>query len=359
VKVALVSPYSLEVYGGVQNQVRGLAHALAATEDVTVIAPGKSIELDGVRTVGVGRVSSVPANGSRAPIALDPRSWFATREILHKIAPDIVHVHEPFVPMVGLAALQSHVAPVVATFHRGGSGRMYPLLEPLLRRDFEKIGERVAVSEEALATLRKVFGSSAASIEVVANAIDLERFSRAEKTGSSGQPVVVFVGRHETRKGLSVLLEAFGSGIGDARLEVIGDGPEHAKLLQRFSRPGVVDFLGAIDDRALADHVAGAQVCVAPSLSGESFGVVLLEAMAARTAVIASALPGYRLAAGDAAEFVAPGDAAALRQMLAALLESADRREALVTRGAARASHHSFTALAERYLAIYRSLLGF
>jgi phosphatidylinositol alpha-mannosyltransferase len=358
VKIALVSPYSLEVFGGVQSQVRGLASALAATEDVTVIAPGKSIELAGVRAIGVGRVSSVPANGSRAPIALAPRSWFATREILHGVAPDVVHVHEPFVPMVGLSTLQSHVAPVVATFHRGGSGRIYPLLAPLLRRDFERIDERVAVSEEALATLRKVFGSRVGAIEVVANAIDLDRFSSAEKNGSSGRPVIVFVGRHETRKGLSVLLEAFGSGIGDARLEVIGDGPEHAKLLHRFNRPGVVDFLGAIDDQAVADHVAGAQVFVAPSLSGESFGVVLLEAMAARTAVIASALPGYRLAAGNAAEYVAPGDAAALRKALVTLLESANRREDLVARGVVRASRHSFGLLAERYLAMYRSLAG-
>jgi phosphatidyl-myo-inositol alpha-mannosyltransferase len=358
VRIALVSPYSLEVHGGVQNQVRGLANALSPTEDVTVIAPGGSIELDGAQSVGVGRVSSVPANGSRAPIALDPRSWFATREILRGLNPDVVHVHEPFVPMVGLATSRSHIAPMVATFHRGGTGRMYPLLAPLLRGDFEKIKERVAVSEEALETLRKVFGSVAASVAVIPNAIDLERFSHASKNGSSGQPVVVFVGRHETRKGLSVLLEAFGTGVGNARLEVIGDGPEHKKLLQRFSRPGVVDFLGAIDDQALADHVAGAQVFVAPSLSGESFGVVLLEAMAARTAVIASALPGYQLAAGDAAEFVPPGDAASLRKSLMALLESPDRREALVAKGMNRASHHSFSALAARYLAIYRSLLG-
>lgn len=357
-KIALVSPYSLEVYGGVQNQVRGLAQALSLSADVTVIAPGGSIELARVRTVGVGRVSSVPANGSRAPIALAPRSWSATRETLRGLDPDVVHVHEPFVPTVGLAALRSHVAPLVATFHRGGAGRIYPLLAPLLRGEFEKIGERVVVSEEALDTLRRVFGPLAASIVVVPNAIDLERFSHAAKSGSSGQQVVVFVGRHEARKGLSVLLEAFGDGLGDARLEVIGDGPEQAKLLQRFSRPGVVDFLGAIDDRALADHVAGAQVLVAPSLSGESFGVVLLEAMAARTAVIASALPGYRLAAGDAAEFVPPGDPTALRAALTTLLESPDRREALVAKGVIRASHHSFSALAERYLAIYRSLLS-
>jgi phosphatidyl-myo-inositol alpha-mannosyltransferase len=357
VKIALVSPYSLEVYGGVQNQVRGLAQALSPNEDVTVIAPGGSIELDGMSTIGVGRVSSVPANGSRAPIALGPRSWSATREILRGLRPDVVHVHEPFVPMVGLAALRSHVAPVVATFHRGGTGRMYPILAPLLRGDFDKIDARVAVSEEARETLRKVFGSSAASIPVMANAVDLERFSHASKNGSVAKPVVVFVGRHEARKGLSVLLEAFGAGLGDARLEVIGDGPEHAKLVQRFGRPGVVDFLGAIDDRALADHVAGAQVFVAPSLSGESFGVVLLEAMAARTAVVASALPGYELAAGDAAEFVSPGDAIALRKTLVAVLGSAERREALVEKGVARASHHSFSALAERYLAIYRSLL--
>jgi phosphatidyl-myo-inositol alpha-mannosyltransferase len=358
VKIALVSPYSLGVYGGVQSQVRGLARALSASADVTVIAPGGSFELDGVRTVGVGRVSSVPANGSRAPIALGPRSWSETRETLRRLDPDVVHVHEPFVPTVGLATLRSHVAPLVATFHRGGAGRVYPLLAPLLRGDFKKIGARVAVSEEALETLRKVFGPLATSISVVANAIDLERFSEAPKGGSSGRQVVVFVGRHETRKGLAALLEAFGEGIGDARLEVIGDGPEHAKLLQRYSRPGVVDFLGAIDDQALAKHVAGAQVFVAPSLSGESFGVVLLEAMAARTAVIASALPGYRLAAGDAAEFVSPGDPAALRKALTTLLESPERREALVAKGVIRASQHSFSALAERYMVIYRSLLA-
>ena len=357
-RIALVSPYSLEVYGGVQNQVRGLAQALAASEDVTVIAPGASIAVGDTATKGIGRVTSIPANGSRAPITLAPSSWLATRDLLRSIHPDVVHVHEPFVPMVGLAALRSHVAPVVATFHRGGTGRFYPLLAPLLRRDFQGIGARVAVSDEALDTLRKVFGSTAGSIPVLSNAIDLERFSRAAQSGPTSRPVVVFVGRHETRKGLSVLLEAFGAGISDARLEVIGDGPEHAKLLQRFSRPGVVDFLGAIDDQAMADHVAAAEVLVAPSISGESFGIVLLEAMAARTSVIASAIPGYQLAAGDAAAFVPPGDATALRGALAELLASPERRADLVSRGVTRANGHSFRGLAAQYLQIYHSLLA-
>jgi len=357
VKVALISPYSLEIYGGVQNQVRGLAVALSATEDVTVIAPGRSVEISGAETIGVGRVSSIPANGSRAPIALGSRAWRTTSEVLRTLRPDVVHVHEPFVPMVGLATLHSHVAPVVATFHRGGAGRVYPLLAPLLRGAYNAIDERVAVSKEALDTLYKVFGATAQSIEVVANAIDLERFADASKVESSGQPVVVFVGRHETRKGLSVLLEAFGSGVGGARLEVIGDGPEHAKLLDRFDRPGVVDFLGAIDDQAMAARVGAAQVLVAPSISGESFGIVLLEAMAARTAVIASALPGYQFAAGDAAQFVPPGDVTALRTTLGELLATPELLASLVAKGASRASGHSFHALADRYLSIYHALL--
>jgi phosphatidylinositol alpha-mannosyltransferase len=260
--------------------------------------------------------------------------------------------------MVGLAALRSEVAPVVATFHRGGAGRIYPLLAPLLRRDFQGIEARVAVSDEALETLRKVFGAAAASIPVLPNAIDLQRFSRAADAAVPEQPVVVFVGRHETRKGLSVLLRAFGTGIGDARLEVIGDGPAHTKLSRRFSRPGVVDFLGALGDQEMAARVAGAEVLVAPSISGESFGVVLLEAMAARTAVIASSIPGYQLAAGDAAAFVPPGDAGALRATLAELLASPERRADLVARGTLRAREHSFPALAARYLTIYRSLLA-
>lgn len=357
-KIALVSPYGLEVFGGVQNQVRGLAAALAEREDVTVISPGRPIAVGDALSTGVGRISSVPANGSRAPIALAPRSWTETRDLLRNIRPDVVHIHEPFVPMVGLAALRSDVAPVVATFHRSGAGRLYPLLAPLLRRDFQRCGARVAVSDEARDTLRRVFGPIVDSMPVLANAIDLERFSRASAHAPTAQPVIIFVGRHEARKGLSVLLQAFGAGIGDARLEVIGDGPEHAKLLQRFNRPGVVDFLGALDDQAMADRVAAAEVLVAPSLSGESFGVVLLEAMAAKTAVLASAIPGYQLAAGDAAAFFPPGDAAALRRALTELLASGERRTELVSRGELRASGHSFTALATQYQTIYRSLLA-
>lgn len=353
-----MSPYSLEVYGGVQNQVRGLAESLAATEDVSVIAPGRSVALGNLVTIGVGRVTTVAANGSRAPISLSPRSWAATRHALRDLDPDVVHIHEPFVPTVGLASLKSDAAPTVATFHRGGAGRFYPFLAPLLRADFARLAVHVAVSEEARATLRDVFGAAASTAQILPNAIDLERFSSAAIAQESRLPVVVFVGRHEPRKGLEVLLRAFGEGIADARLEVIGDGPEREQLERRFSRAGIVDFLGAIDDQAMAEHLGAAQVLVAPSVTGESFGVVLLEAMAARTAVVASAIPGYELAAGDAAAFVPPADAASLRRTLTELLARPDERADLVLKGIPRARSHSFSALARQYLGIYSRLLS-
>jgi len=356
-KIAFVSPYSLEVFGGVQGQVMGLANALADTDEVEIIAPGAAQLRGKVHVHGVGPVTSVPANGSRAPIALGVRQWRATGELLRRFRPDVVHVHEPFVPVVGLAALRSGLAPIVATFHRGGAGRFYPLLAPVLRRDFQRISQVVAVSKEAAITLDAVFGQGARAISILPNAIDVDRFERASVLPSS-RPVIVFVGRLEARKGLTVLLEAFGDGISDARVEVIGDGPERERLERHFGRPGAVEFLGALDDLEMASHLASAEIFVAPALSGESFGVVLLEAMAARTAVIASSIPGYRLAGADAAMFVPPGDVEALRAAIIGLLASPDRRQVLLAAGRARAEAHSFSFLAGAYREIYESTLG-
>jgi phosphatidylinositol alpha-mannosyltransferase len=354
----MVSPYDVGVFGGVQNQVLGLARvfAISGGDDVAVFSPGRSDRRGGVQIIGVGRVVQVHTNGSVAPISIAPSAWRATKRALREFHPDVIHVHEPFVPAVGLAAARTRFAPIVATFHRGGAGSIYPHLGPLLRSTLAGLAVRTAVSEEAIVTLEAVFGSALSPVTILANAIDADRFADAVPVEHSGQ-LVVFVGRHEQRKGLRVLLEAFGDGLGDARLVVIGDGPESRRLRAQYARVGVVDFLGAVDNATMASYVTSADLVVAPSLSGESFGVVLLEAMAANTAVIASDIPGYRLAAGAAARFFPPGDVATLRAAIAELLESPMKREALVVAGSARANEHSFKALAVAYRAIYESLL--
>lgn len=364
-RVALVAPYDLGVPGGVQGQVLGLARALAGTgDDVLVVAPGDPARwlgrpVDGVRLTGTGAVVSVPANGARAPIAASPLAGRRTLAALARFGPDVVHVHEPLVPGPAAAALRRSVAPVVATFHRAGAGAGYRLLGPVARPLVGRAAALVAVSEAARQTLCAVVGPSAERAEIVPNGVDLDRFDRARRRARRGPGLrVVFVGRLERRKGAEVLLAAVpllrAATEPDPGLAVVvvGDGPLRPRL--EAGAPAGVAFRGRLDDEALADEVAAADVLVAPSLEGESFGVVLLEAMAAGTAVVAADLPGYRLAAGAAARFVAPGDPAALARALGALLADDDARAALVARGLAQAATSGFGALAEAYRGRYR-----
>jgi phosphatidylinositol alpha-mannosyltransferase len=203
---------------------------------------------------------------------------------------------------------------------------------------------------------------------LIANGVDLRRY--AHDVGAdeppSGPLTIVFVGRHEERKGLVVLLEAFerlrkdaaSQQVRHARLNVVGDGPATVQLKERFGSDDAISWLGAVDDAEKARELASADVFVAPSLRGESFGVVLLEAMAAGTAVIASDLPGYRLAAGDAARFVPPGDAPTLATALEAVLEDAHERARLRGLATERVRGFSLDAIAEQYMELYEALIG-
>lgn len=375
-RVALVAPYDLGAPGGVQGQVLGLARALARAGDhVLVVAPGYpdrwlgAAAADGVHLAGTGAVVAVPANGSRAPIAASPLAGHRALAALDRFRPDVVHVHEPFVPGPAVTAMRRSGAPVVATFHRAGAGAGYRLLGPLLRPLAGRAALLIAVSEAARQTLGAVVGPLAERAEIVPNGVDLERFDQARRLAPAGSGQrIVFVGRLERRKGAEVLLAALallatrpdtGTGAGtNARVEltVVGDGPLRPRL--EAGAPARVTFRGRLEDGALADEVAAADVLVAPSLDGESFGVVLLEAMAAGTAVVASDLPGYRLAAGDAARFVVPGDPAALAEALGALLADDEARATLAARGLARAATCDFAAVAAAYRARFGRLVA-
>lgn len=359
-RVALVCPYSCTVPGGVQAQVLGLARALEAVGDeVVVVAPADEpagavapAELGGARFIAVGHSLPVPVNGSRAPVAPWPTTMARTARALRSVAPDIVHVHEPLVPGAALAALALGPRPVVATFHRSGLDAAYRAYGRVVGPLADRLAATFAVSAEAAATARTALRRHAGALEIVPNGVELERFADVEPVVSTA-PTVVFVGRHEQRKGLAVLLEAARRLAPDVELWVLGDGPdsEHLRRSAPAGRPIV--WLGRVDDATRAARVAGADLYVAPSLGGESFGVVLLEAMAASTAVVASDLPGYRLAAGDAAAFVAPGDPGELAATITRLLADDGARRRLVEAGTRRAAEHSMAAVAARYRAAY------
>ncbi len=373
-RVALVCPYSLSRPGGVQGQVVGLARELSGRgHPVTVFAPLDDVAdaPDGVDLVASGRSVPMPANGSRAPVSLSPMGVAHGVKALRRGRFDVVHVHEPFAPGLPYGLLvASGMPPLVATFHRSGASAFYSLLGPVAKVAARRFAVRCAVSEAARQTAAAAIGGD---YQVLFNGVEVDRFRDADPWPKDG-PTVLFLGRHEERKGLRVLLEACrsvtgagadsGKGTGaNAVLWIAGDGPETESLKRRFPESPTIHWLGVLSDEEKVGRLAAADVLCAPSLGGESFGMVLLEAMAANTLVVASDIDGYRDVVGADAVLVPPGDAGALAEALGSVLwpgengrdGSGDPRPAHLAAASARAEQWSMNRLAERYETLYRS----
>jgi phosphatidylinositol alpha-mannosyltransferase len=359
VRVVLICPYSLSLPGGVQGQVLGLARTLRQRGiAATVLGPcdGPPPEAG---VISAGRSVPLAANGSVAPLALDPTTIRRTLDVLDAEQPDVLHLHEPLVPGPALTALMAGSVPAVGTFHASGRVPAYVWLRPAVRAVARRIGIRTAVSPEARALAERWLGGAC---HVLPNGVEVERFAKAGELhlppGDAERRAILFVGRHEPRKGLDVLLEAFARLDRDVVLWVAGEGPNTSALAA--SAPPGVEWLGRISDEELTQRLRAASVFCAPSLHGESFGVVLLEAMAAGTPVVASDISGYRDVARPEKEAVlgAAGDPAALADGLRRVLDDSTLAGRLVEAGAARAASFSMDRLAARYVDLYEALLA-
>jgi phosphatidylinositol alpha-mannosyltransferase len=369
-RAALLCPYSLSVPGGVQGQVLGLADRLHSLgHQATVLAPvddRRGRVASTLRPVGMpnivslGRSLPVKANGSVAPVALGPTASYRALAALRSGRFDVLHIHEPFAPGASYACLMLSKQALVGTFHRSGESILYRLLGPVARPLAGRLQIRCAVSGEALATAERALGGT---YELIANGVDVERFATAEPWPTVG-PTVMFVGRHEARKGLSVLLEAFSNvNNPDAVCWVAGSGPDTDELQKRYPPSESLHWLGRIDDAELASRLRGSQVACFPSTGGESFGVVLLEAMAARCAIVASDLPAYRAVADGLADLAEPGDPVALARKLEVALSDAASgvglsSEAALDRASARVESWSLDVMAGRYVSVYEKALA-
>jgi phosphatidylinositol alpha-mannosyltransferase len=352
-RVAMTCPYSMSRPGGVQGQVLGLARELRKLGvDVRVIAPcdGPPPE-PGV--VCVGPSVEWNSNGSVAPISPGRATARRTAEVLRSIEPDLVHLHEPAVPGPCLTALIGFSGPMVATYHASGELAHQWTRAPL-RSLMARVACRVVVSESALDTARANWTGD--DYVMLWNGIEIDRIADAIPAASERR-AVLFLGRHEPRKGLAPLLDAWAGIDRDAVLWVAGTGPQTDELRAR-AVPNV-EWLGSVTDAERNARLRGATVFCAPSLHGESFGVVLLEAMAARAAIVASGIEGYRnVARADVdALLVPPGDVDALRDALRRVLDDETLRARLVASATERASEFSMAKLAERYLALYEQAL--
>ena len=348
-RVLMVCPYSLTRPGGVQAQALGLTRELRKLGiDVRLLGPCDGPP-PGPGVISVGPSRNWESNGSLAPISTGKAVAQRTIDVTERLEPDIVHLHEPIVPGPALALLVDRDAPTIGTFHISGDvGREWLL--PALRTRLERLSARVAVSEAARATAVRVYGPS--DIRVLWNGIEVERFATPEPWPAR-RPAVMFVGRHEPRKGLSVLLDAWAGIERDAVLWVAGSGPQTEALMRR-NVPGV-EWLGAVTDEERNRRLRAATVFCAPAVRSESFGVVLLEAMAAGTAIVASRIDGYANVARDRREglLAAPDDPAALRCALRTVLDDPDLRAGLMAAGRVRAEELSMTRLAEAYADLY------
>lgn len=364
-RVVIVSPYDLDVPGGVQSHVLHLAAELRRGGDhVRVVAPGTRSR--GEERIAVGAAVNVPFNDSVAPISLRPRTAARTRQAIREFEPEVVHVHEPGVPWVSLAASLQGTAPTVGTFHAWSErDRAYRLARPLLRRVAAALDARVAVSEAACRYHAAALGLREHDFTVIPNAVDVARFAEAEPIRGQQAPTLLFVGRLERRKGLEQLVRAvilLKAHRPDLRLLVVGEGPERERcqeLVPARLRSDVV-FLGRVDQADLPRFYTSADVFVSPALGGESFGIVLIEAMAAGTPVVASDIPGYRSVLRDGVHglLVRPDDPRALADAIDTLLDHPARREAMGRDARRYVQAFDWRAVTGRLREVYASVAG-
>lgn len=350
-RIAQVCPYSLSVPGGVQVQVLGLARALRALgHEARVLGPCDGPPPDSMVTP-LGKSVPMAVNGSMAPIAPDPACVLRTIHSLNNEDFDILHLHEPVVPGPTLTSLIVARTPMVGTFHASGERMAYSHFPWAARKVARKLRARVAVSNDARISAQLSVGGD---FDVLFNGIEIERFSQARPYPTKG-PTIVFVGRHEHRKGLAVLLAAMKKLPKDVTLWVIGHGPQTSVLKAETVGDERIEWLGRVSDEEKARRLAGADVFCAPSVEGESFGIVLLEAMAAKTPVVASDLAGYRnvARANIDALLVAPNDSGALAVAIDRVLNESGLASTMVEAGTGRAEQFSMRHLAEAYLEVY------
>ncbi|WP_432484071.1 glycosyltransferase family 4 protein [Kineococcus esterisolvens] len=363
-RIGIVCPYSFDVPGGVQFHVRDLAeHLIGLGHDVRVLAPADDPATLPPFADAAGGVVAVPYNGSVARLSFGPLTAARVRRWVVEGDFDVLHVHEPLSPSTSLLALWAAQRSVVATFHTANlRSRAMQAAHPLLRPSMEKIAARIAVSEDARRTVVEHVGGDAV---VIPNGVFTDRFARAarrpEWCGTPQRPVVAFVGRlDEPRKGLGVLCEAVPlvrAAVPGVRFLVAGRGDAEAARAA-LADPGAVELLGAVDDDAKRSLLASADVYLAPHTGGESFGIVLVEALAAGAAVVASDLGAFRRVLDDGAHgrLFATGDAAGAARALVELLGEADERARLARAGQLAAHRYDWSVVAADVLAVYETV---
>nr|WP_055505565.1 glycosyltransferase family 4 protein [Nonomuraea pusilla] len=363
-RIGIVCPYTWDVPGGVKQHIDDLAQALMAQgHDVSVIAPAADDEELPPYVTGAGRAVPVPYNGSVARMsfgflsAARVRRWVRTGEF------DVLHIHEPLIPSLGVLACWAAKGPIVATFHASFSrSRAIAVAEPLLRSALEKLTGRIAVSDAARKSLVEQFGGDAV---LIPNGVTVSRYARAEPLDGWGPDgrTIGFLGRmDEERKGLPILLEAFDALAAERpglKLLIAGPGDEK-DVYERVRRDfhDRVTVLGMVSEADKIRAYHSVDVFCAPNTRGESFGIVLAEAMASGATVLASDIPAFRkvLGEGQAGALFSNGDPASLAREAAALLDAPERRAKLAEEALVAVRKYDWSTVARDVVRVYETV---
>ncbi|MCS7207378.1 MAG: glycosyltransferase family 4 protein [Dehalococcoidia bacterium] len=365
-RIALVSPYDFAYPGGVNDHIASLARQLRGMgHRVHILAPSSrpAQELGIPYLMRLGYPLRIPSGGSTARITLSV--WLAerVRDLLQRNRYDIVHLHEPFTPFLPLCVLSFSDTVNIGTFHAyHGRSRFYPWARPFLRAWVRRLHGRTAVSEPARRFIARYFPGE---YRIIPNGVDVGHFAGAMPLPEfcDGKVNILFVGRLEKRKGLRYLVGAFARlkwRMPHLRLIVVGPGNPDRESLQRLAACGLTDvvFVGGVPYSNLPRYYASAQVFCAPAIGKESFGIVLLEAMAAGVPIVASAIEGYQFVVRDGREavLVPPQDEEALARALQRVLEDGALREHLVTEGYRRVQEFRWERVAQQVVDYYQEV---
>ncbi len=354
-RIGLVCPYSLTIPGGVQSQVLGLARELRRMgHEARVLGPCDGPPPEPFVTP-LGNSLPTAANGSTVPLAPDPSAALRTVRAINDEAFDILHLHEPIAPGPTQTSLVLRLAPMIGTFHAAGDIEWYGRVSKGVNWLASHLDVRVAVSPQARELAFRYLGGE---YEILFNGIESDLYSRPNILRST-EKIVFFCGRYEPRKGLAELLEAFTKLSDDVKLWIASDGEGISLLKQKYAHDDRISWLGRITDEDKIDRLAQCSVFCAPSLHSESFGIVVLEAMASGTPVVASSLEGYRnVGTHDVnAWLVEPGDIAGLVEGLSRVLDDKNLAKKLSDGGLVRASELSMNRLAKIYVEMYHTVL--
>lgn len=371
-KIALVSPYDFAYPGGVCIHISCLEQQFTKMgHDVRVIAPAsKAISGFGDRFIPIGRPRPIPTSGSIARLTLSLRLSARIKAMLDRERFDIIHLHEPLMPMLCTSVLRLSPTATVGTFHASNGRPGYKLGRPIskffLKKWFRKLQGKIAVSKPAM---EFAYGHFPGYYNIIPNGVDLEHFNSDVapiEEFNDGRPNILFVGRMEKRKGLNYLLDAFRrvkEDMPEARLIAVGPGTRLRRHYEKqVARQGLKDvvFVGFASYEDLPRYYQTADVFCAPATGSESFGIVLLEAMALGKPIVASDIEGYASVVSDGVDgvLVPPRDSHSLALSLIELLNDETRRHRMGAEGMAKARNYGWDSIARRVLDYYKRVLS-